>query len=92
MSDSALARIRAHLDAGERAEAGALLDTLLTGRHGSGDCRMLCDLHQLAAEYWRDDASQAAFHRTHAYIYALEGGFETDAAALHAALAAEGRV
>lgn len=92
MMEGPLAQIAALLDKGERAEAGLLLDTMLMAKHGGGETRLLCDLHRLAVTYWQGDAAQAAFHRTHAYVYALEGGFEAEALALHDALAAEGRI
>ena len=58
----------------DRAAAGTALDDALQAKHGTGDPRTMLSLHLLAAEYWSSDTHQAAFHRTHAYVYALEAG------------------
>ncbi len=76
----------------DRMAAGAALDEALMALHGSGEPSELCALHQLAAQFWGDDTAQAAFHRTHAYIYALEAGDREAEAALFETLAAEGRI
>jgi hypothetical protein len=76
----------------DRRAAGAALDSALMTLHGSGEAGELCALHRVAAAYWGDDAAQAAFHRTHAYIYALEAGDAQAEAALFDQLAAEGRI
>ena len=80
------------LDAGDRAAAGRALNAALTHLHESDEARELCALHLLAVRYWQDDAAQVAFHRTHAYVYALEAGDEIATRDLHAALEAEGRI
>lgn len=82
----------AALMARDRAAARGPLDRALRDLHGSGRAGDLCALHRLAAEYWADDAEKVAFHRTHAYVYALEAGDARAEATLFAALAAEGRV
>jgi len=80
------------LMAGDRVAAGAALDRSLRALHGSGRSYELCALHRLAAEYWAGDAEQTAFHRTHAYVYALEAGDAQAEAALFGALAEDGRI
>ena len=80
------------LDAGDRNAAENALNAALTRLHGSGEARELCALHQLAVRYWQDNAAQVGFHRTHAYIYALEAGDEASTRDLYAALEAEGRI
>ena len=82
----------AALMARDRVAARGPLDTALRALHGSGRSRDLCALHQLAAEYWRDDLVQAAFHRTHAYVYALEAGDTQAESVLFDALAADARM
>lgn len=76
----------------DRAAAGAALDTALQTKHGTGDARGMLSLHLLAAEYWSGDKHQSAFHRTHAYVYALEAGDWDAGDALYADLSAEGRI
>ena len=84
-----LAALRAALARSEGADA---LDAALVEHHGAGQPALMCALHRLAADYWRDDPAQRAFHRTHAYVFALEAGLEAEADELHAALAAEGQI
>jgi hypothetical protein len=76
----------------DRAGAGDALDLALRRSHGSGDPSEMLALHQVAVEYWGDDADRAAFHRTHAYVYALEAGDWAAVDALRTELAAEGRI
>ncbi len=82
----------ADLMARDRAAAGIALDRALMALHGSGEARELCALHRLAERYWKNDPAQVAFHRTHAYVYALEAGDRAAEAALRNALADEGRI
>lgn len=82
----------AALVARDHAAARAPLDRALRALHGSGRSRELCALHRLAARYWAADPAQAAFHRTHAYVYALEAGDARAEADMAAALRAEGRL
>jgi len=82
----------AALMAEDRAAARGPLDDALRALHGSGRASELCALHRLAAAFWDDDPAQVAFHRTHAYVYALEAGDGQAEAELFAALADEGRV
>ena len=83
--------IAALLEAGERDRALKALDAALIRLHGSTGTRELCALHRLAARCWEDDEDRAAFHLTHALVYALEAGDEA-ARDLHAALTARGRI
>ena len=76
----------------DRAAARQPLDRALKALHGSGRSHELCTLHRLAAEYWDDDPAQAAFHRTHAYIYALEAGDTGAEAALFQILQEQRRI
>jgi len=76
----------------DRDAAGVALDRALHTKHGSGDGRGMLALHLLAVDYWKDDAHQSAFHRTHAYVYALEAGDWTTVDTLYAELSSEGRI
>ena len=76
----------------DRAAAGPALDLALRKNHGRGDARAMLSLHLLAAHYWQADPRQTSFHRTHAYVYALEIGDWGTVDTLYAALAAEGRI
>ncbi len=89
MRSTAIAEL---LEAGERAATRDALHSALTTLHESGDARELCALHRLAATYWQDDTERAAFHRTHAYIYALEAGDDAATRDLYAVLEAQGRI
>jgi len=89
MRSTAIAEV---LETGDRAAAGKALHSALIGLHGSGEARELCALHRLAARYWQDDPAQAGFHRTHAYVYALEAGDETVTRDLYMALETDGRI
>lgn len=80
------------LIAKDRASAGRALDAALRSGHGMADAREMLALHLLAAAYWQADGAQAAFHRTHAYVYALEAGDWAMVDRLFDALAAEGRI
>jgi len=73
------------------AAADALDRALGTPGAGAGPYAMM-DLHLLAATYWKERPQQAAFHTTHAYIYALEAGAWEKVEALHAELAQAGRI
>lgn len=84
-----LAEIEAALARGNGAEA---LDAALVAHHEARAPATMCALHKLAARFWNDDPAQAAFHRTHAYVYALEAGLWDEADKLHAQLAAEKRI
>lgn len=87
-----ISREIATLMARDREAARGPLDQALRDLHGSGRVDELCALHRLAAEYWRDDPEQVAFHQTHAYVYALEAGDGAAEAALYEALARQGRI
>lgn len=76
----------------DRAAAGDALDHALRAGHDSGDTRAMLALHRLAIRYWQADTARCAFHRTHAYVYALEAGEWAAADSLNAELAAEGRM
>jgi len=76
----------------DRAAAGSALDAALQSKHGQGNERAMLALHGLAASYWRDDPQQVAFHRTHAYVYALELGDWPEVERLYALLSADGRI
>ena len=76
----------------DRAAAGPALDEALQTKHGNSDAQTMFSLHLLAAEYWSADKHQSAFHRTHAYVYALEAGDWKTVDALYADLSAEGRI
>ncbi len=80
------------LSNGARDEAGRALDKALVTRHHSGSPHELCALHKVASEFWKDQPEQAAFHRTHAYIYALEAGRDADAQTLYISLEKEQRI
>lgn len=82
----------AALMAEDPAAARGPLDEALRSLHGSGQARELCALHRLAAEFWSDDPAQVAFHRTHAYVYALEAGDGVAEAELFGLLADQGRI
>ena len=49
-------------------------------------------LHKLAARFWEDEPAQAAFHLTHAYVYALEAGMWEEVDALYTTLAEMERI
>ena len=74
------------------AAAGPALDLALRTRHEQGDARAMLALHMMAAEYWRDDLQHVSFHRTHAYVYALEIGDWAAVDRLYGLLSAEGRI
>lgn len=76
----------------DRAAAESALDEALQTKHSTGDARTMLSLHLLAAEYWSADKHQSAFHRTHAYVYALEAGDWKAVDVLYAHLSAEGRI
>ena len=76
----------------DRAASGPALDRALRTLHGSGDAQTMLSLHLLATEYWCDDKDQSAFHRTHAYVYALEAGDWKVVNALYTDLSVEGRI
>jgi len=76
----------------DRAAAGRALDTALRQSHDSGTAADMLALHRVAAAYWAGDTERAAFHRTHAYVYALEAGDWAAADCFYSALATEGRV
>jgi len=76
----------------DRNAAGAALDDALQAEHGTGNPHTMLSLHLLAAEYWSADEHQSAFHRTHAYVYALEAGDWKAAETLFTDLAAAGRI
>ena len=75
-----------------RTAAADALDDALQAKHGTGDPKTMLSLHLLAADYWSDDEHQAAFHRTHAYVYALEAGVCEAVDALYTDLSAAGRI
>ncbi len=81
----------AALMAKDREASKTPLDHALRALHGSGEARTLCALHRLAAQYWDTEPAQAAFHLTHAYVYALEAGDTHAEADLFDALARDGR-
>lgn len=66
------------------------LDVQLLDAHARHDHPALVKLYTQAAETTRD-TDAACFYLTHAYIFALELG-HPDTPALHAQLAAHGRV
>ena len=76
----------------DRAAGGKALDRALRDMHGAGDARAMLALHRLAVDYWRSDPRQVSFHRTHAYVYALELGDWAAVDHLYDALSAEGRI
>ncbi len=76
----------------DRSTAGRALDDALQAKHGTDDPRAMLSLHLLAADYWSGDDHQSAFHRTHAYVYALEAGDWETVDALYADLSAAGRI
>lgn len=84
-----LSELEAEIELGGGAEA---LDAMLIDGHRDRDPHAMCALHQLAARYWKEDAGQAAFHQTHAYVYALEAGMWDEVDTLYALLAAHGRI
>ena len=76
----------------DRGTAGTELDRALRVLQGSSDAPTMLGLHLLAVKFWQDHPQQSAFHRTHAYVYALEAGDWAAADTLYTALAAEGRI
>jgi len=52
----------------------------------------MLSLHSLATRYWQEDPEQVAFHRTHAYVYALELGDWAEADRLYDLLSADARI
>lgn len=66
------------------------LNAALIAAHARGNHRALVTLYTQAADA-AHDVDQRCFYLTHAYVFALEQG-HPDADALHARLAAEGRV
>jgi len=76
----------------DRLAAGQALDAALQTKHGSSDPKAMLSLHLLAAEYWSEDRDQTAFHRTHAYVYALEAGDWATVDKLYSDLAAVDRI
>lgn len=89
LSADAIAGILAN---GARDEAGRALDKALIALHHSGRADELCALHKVAVEFWKHQPQQAAFHRTHAYVYALEAGRDSDVEALFASLQKDQRI
>lgn len=76
----------------DRAAAAKALDAALHKHHATGAPKVMHRLHRLAATFWQDDPRQVSFHRTHAYVYALEAGMWAEVDALYADLSAEGRI
>ena len=76
----------------DRSAAETELDRALRTVQDSGSAPQMLALHLLAVKFWQDDMQQSAFHRTHAYVYALEAGDWVAADELYASLAAEGRI
>lgn len=67
------------------------LDAALLVAHEAKDNAMLVRLYRQAGEdALADDEVQGCFYLTHAYVFALEAGFD-EAAEIHAILVAHGR-
>lgn len=75
----------------DEAGSGRSLDADLMAAHETGDGQKLVELYAKAAEAAQaaGDPSQAAFFRTHAFVFALETGHPM-AERLHRALCAGG--